>query len=64
MTFNQATGGNFTNTVDATRLTQTASSASGQIVNVNLSESTLTLIDVIGEFVPGNPIANLQLLPT
>ena len=58
MTFNQATGGNFTNTVDtATRLTQTASSASGQIVNVNLSESTLTLIDVIGEFVPGNPIA-------
>ena len=58
MTFSQATGGNFTNTVDtATRLTQTASSASGQIVNVNLSESTLTLIDVIGEFVPGNPIA-------
>jgi hypothetical protein len=58
MTFSQATGGNFTNTVDtATRLTQASNGASGQIVNVNLSDNTLTVIDVIGEFIPSNPIA-------
>ena len=57
LNFLNATGGTFTNTVDtASRLTQSGSGASGQIVDVDVVNGKLTLIDVIGTFVPGNPI--------
>ncbi len=50
------TGGTFTNTIDsASRLSQTTSGASGQIVSVG--SGTLELIDITGTFVPGNPVA-------
>ena len=63
--FSSASGGTFTNTADtASRLTQTTSGASGQIVNVDVVNSTLTLIDVIGTFVPGNAIAQSAITAT
>lgn len=55
-TMSGITGGTFINTVDsASRLTQTGSGASGQVVNVN--GGILELIDVTGTFVDGQPVA-------
>lgn len=56
--YTSPSGGDFINTVDSsTRLTQSVSGASGQIVSVDLVARKLVLIDVVGEFSPNNLVA-------
>lgn len=51
-------GGSFTNTVDSnSRLTQSGSGASGQIVSVDSINRVIRLIDIVGEFVANNNIS-------
>jgi hypothetical protein len=57
ITYTNPGGGDFTPTVDsASRLTQT-NGASGQIVSVDLINSRLVLIDVVGDFIAANTIS-------
>ena len=64
-TYSSPSGGDFINTIDtSTRLTQAGSGASGQIVDVDLANSTLKLIDVTGTFIAGNPIAQSAVSAT
>jgi len=64
-TYTSPSGGDFINTIDtSTRLTQAGSGASGQIVSVDLANSTLKLIDVTGTFIAGNPVTQSAVTAT
>ena len=55
--YSSVSGGNFTNTIDSnTRIFQSASGASGQIVSVDTINKKIKLIDVVGTFVAGNTV--------
>lgn len=64
-TYSSSSGGDFINTIDtSTRLTQAGSGASGQIVDVDLANSTLKLIDITGTFISGNPVVQSAVTAT
>ena len=57
ISYSSSSGGNFVNTVDSnTRVTQSSTGASGQIVSVDLANKKLKLIDIVGDFVTGSAI--------
>jgi hypothetical protein len=65
ISYENATGGNFTVTVDpASRLTQSGSGASAQIADVDLVNRKLKLIDIVGTFSPNNPITQGSVAAT
>lgn len=57
ITCSSISGGTFINTIDSnTRLTQSGSGASGQIVSFNSLTNEIKLIDIVGDFVVGSPV--------
>ena len=65
VSYSTSSGGNFVNTVDSnTRVTQSLSGASAQIVSVDLANKKLKLIDIIGDFVATSPITQGSVTTT
>jgi hypothetical protein len=65
ISYNTSSGGNFTNTVDTnTRLTQSSTGASGQIVGVDLVNKKIKLINITGDFVSGSIVTQGSVTTT
>jgi hypothetical protein len=65
ISYSSSSGGNFVNTIDSnTRVTQSSTGASGQIVSVDLTNKKLKLIDVVGDFITGSTITQGSVTTT